>query len=311
MRGNQTLALGLFPQAESFNRKALKIKKNDPLLEYELTVTSSFISRIQAQTGKLRDAERGRAIQIESLQRLLKNNPTAKDWERQLANLLHFHADVALDLGELDLAEKSIAESIEHLTSLCNKEPENNEWAKFLAQAHLLASDIAKHKGKELESIGHLDSALNSIRIDSSSPTSWKRVRAAIMFKRAMASDSIDSGRKMDDAIQSLRDIVRTSKDRHSRMALAEALLLRNEKQVGLNDKNRHEEFIDEALRTIMAIENDSEDIKVIALRIRAETDKDKERQDCEKIRTLAGFGYINPDYERQISSRKKECSQI
>ncbi|NOT89362.1 MAG: transcriptional regulator [Lysobacter sp.] len=299
--------LGHYPQAvehylrsNQLKKQALAVRNEDATLRFEMAVTDSLICRTYAKMGKLQVARKCYSGAIQAIQALLKDKPDARDWERQLANLMQFQAAIELDLGETMLAEKSISRSIQHLAFLRRMEPGNDSLAGFLANAHLMASTIAIAREDWPANEDHLRAAMAVLDPKPSSPSSWKRMAATINFRQSLYdTHGVDAKNAnklfMEKSIEALRKLVElNTSDRYARFALVDALLVRAKHSLtpGHTEPGKNRDAV-EAMTYLDHLNRD-DDIQVVAFKVRATDLLDSRAIPCDWANRLESSGYRN-----------------
>lgn len=267
--------------------------------QYELIVSTSLLAGLFESSGKLPDADRLYADLIRRLQQLLRAHPAARDWERQLTSLLQFDAMLSLDLGDTADARQRIEDAIVRLAKLAGTEPDNVSWRRLLAQANLFASDIERIDGNHPASARHLSDAISAISHPMLNSTSAKRTHASILLRSGLHDGNAVDAARVEQAIRTLSDLVaRDGNDRHARQALADALVLRAERDLDLGDPDAAGRHARQAIDVLDAFGTNPRDVRIVALRLRAMTVAAAPSENDTQFASLSRTGYRHPALE-------------
>lgn len=307
--------LGLIDESRNSIRYSIALKTsaittpriNDEWL-YELIVSRSILAGLLESDGKLREADALYDELIEQLEQLHRKYPASRDWERQLTSLLQFDAMLSLDLGDIPAARARIEDAITRLTRLGQVEPDNTSWQRLLAQAHLFASDVERIDGNHAASTRHLADAATALMHPMLNSPSASRTRASILLRSGLYDGGTADAARIEHAVRTLSDLVaRDGNDRHARQALADALVLRAEHDLGMSDRRSAQSHARRAIDILNAFGKNPRDVRIAALALRAKTLTTVLSENSPQFASLSRTGYRHPEL---VAAGKRRADQ-
>jgi eukaryotic-like serine/threonine-protein kinase len=304
--GRADEAVTYFKRSADLKRRALAVRPNDNL-RYESLDTLSWISGADESQGRLAEAAAGYAEQIGILRTLIAANPGARAWERRLATSLLRSATLAVTRGVLDDAAVQIEESVARLSRLTEQEPDNRVWLRDLAHAHMEAADIARMRDDQSGRRAHLrlaHSVAQSLRSDTASPLSWKKLDAMIRIRAAQSLAGVgDPEGEWDRAITDLKFVTdRAEGDVYDISAVAQELVARGRRRVLAGQRDSARNDLLNAVNLLRDIAPGSKDARALAPWIGAHVLLGQRAVVEAQIAWLARIGYRHPDFELVVA---------
>lgn len=305
--GNMETALHDLSKSAMLKAEAMKSAQRHAELSFEKVVTDSLISSIHIALGRLEQASQGHAQQIDALNALIKQHPSADDWKRQLTSLLQLDAKLALDMGDIPRARTRIDQCLDMLYELTGKQPRNMDWKRYLVQAHIVASDTSRFSGDISKALSHLDSAT---KLSHGAPAlnSWVRIKATTEVKRAQLTTGRSGTKEIDSSVENLKNLIAAdSKDRYALSALLEALIVRGEIHMRSGRRDEARQDLVFVLAAAKKYGQPNPDFNLECLSARADLLMHFEGDMKPDIGHLLKAGYRNHDFMRLFDPEAKK----
>jgi eukaryotic-like serine/threonine-protein kinase len=292
----------LLMRSAAIKSSLLSADPQNDSLRFELIDTLSWISSADELEGRLQDSASGYAKQIAMLRMLVAKKPDALVWQRTLATQLLSDGRLAISMGNLDAARSQIGECISRLSKLTELEPEHMTWRRDLALAHIEASEIARIRKDNIESMAHASAAQKLIRGIMTSTEASLALRRTDAYSRVLIArhrlGAVSADTEWDGAIHELERVAdQSNKGLYETIVLSNALIARGRYRAGSGRAAEATSDWERAIDRLKGIAASSKNPNVVAPWVHAHLLLDRRPMVETKIAWLASISYRNPDY--------------